>query len=201
MPGIDAPSIVAGAPGPRTGPPAARGRARRAVAAALGAIAALCATPAAPSDAPAPDAAPLAPVRGPGWSRDLRLTAEIAQQSALRDGSVAVSRTADDRLYIRVPLDVAFEPRAPSTRLRAFLRTLAGPLQVYRSTTVVLSEDGRPLAGPRSHAQAVLRYLAALGIDPGRLSIALGDEAGPPAGGAAADAPPCLQIFVLAGDD
>jgi hypothetical protein len=137
-------------------------------------------------------------VEGTGWSRELRLTTEVVQQSALRDGDIVVARTADDRLYIRMPLSVAFQAQVPSARLRAFLKTLEGPLHLYPATTMVLSEAGNGPSAPQPRARAALRYLVTLGIDPGRLAIAIEEQAAAPPS-QAGDAEPCLQMLLQGG--
>ena len=155
----------------------------------LGAVLGACTTtPPLPTAAPAP--APIAPAPGapampsappseqaPAWSHALQRMTQSLQEAALREGGVAIDRTADDQLLVCVALRAGFDAREPSPRLRRFLDTFAAQLRSNPSLVTSLAENvptrpAQPIV-PQPRARAARRYLLDRGVQAGRLSIVL----------------------------
>lgn len=113
------------------------------------------------------------------WSGALRSVTRQMQQAALEQGTALVDRTADDRLFIRMPISAAFAQRSLyATRSTvAFLDVLADALNDEQAVCVTLAENPpfhlreRPGLKPYPRAQAMRSHLMDRGVDPGRMAI------------------------------
>jgi hypothetical protein len=113
------------------------------------------------------------------WNGALRTVTRQMQQAALEQGTALVDRTADDRLFIRMPIAAAFAQRSLfATRSTvAFLDVLADALNDEQGVCVTLAENPpfhlreRPGLKPYPRAQAMRHHLMERGIDPGRMAI------------------------------
>ena len=114
------------------------------------------------------------------WSRQMQ-DKKLAMERATRGSGVAVTQTADNQLKLNIPSDISFDTGRADIKpnLRPILDQFANGLANQPSLEVQVvghtdNTGSNAINDPLSlqRAQAARNYLAARGVDPGRIATA-----------------------------